>query len=70
MGESGAEFDREYMDVNVRIHRKDVAATTEQSQGATDADVRTFAQNALTVLTAHLVRAREIQQQLNVSAQS
>jgi predicted outer membrane protein len=70
MGKSGADFDRDYMDISVQGHLKDVAEATDQSQNATDADIRTLAGNLLPVLTAHLARARTLQQQLNASAQS
>lgn len=69
MGKSGADFDREYVDINVRNHKKDVAQASEQSQSASDADIKAFAQNVLPVLNTHLTRATQLQQQLNASAQ-
>lgn len=67
MGQSGAAFTREYLDIIVQIHRTDVMQATQQSQSAGDADIKAFAQDALVVLTAGLARAIELQQQLNAS---
>lgn len=61
---SGAAFDRDYMDINVRNHRADVTLVSEQAQNATDPDIKALAQNLLPVLRAHLTRAMEILQQL------
>lgn len=69
MGQSGAAFDREYMDLNVQNHTEDVEQATQQSQNASDADIKTLAQNALPVLNKHLTSATQLQQQLNASAQ-
>jgi predicted outer membrane protein len=64
---SGAEFDRDYMDINVQNHRKAVADATEQSQSATDADIKALAEKALPTLNAHLTKANDIRQQLPAS---
>lgn len=69
MNQSGAAFDREYMDLNVQNHKKDVEQATQQSQNASDADIKTLAQNGLPVLNEHLTLATQLQQQLNASAQ-
>jgi predicted outer membrane protein len=64
---SGAEFDRDYIDINVQNHRKAVANATEQSQSAADADIKALAEKALPTLNAHLTKATDIQQQLPAS---
>jgi predicted outer membrane protein len=64
MGKSGADFDREYMDVNIEDHRKAIAGTTEQAQNATDAGIKAFAQKVLPTLNAHLAKATDIRQSL------
>jgi predicted outer membrane protein len=69
MGRSGGEFDKLYMDINVQNHETDVTEATQQSQNATDPDIKALAQLALPVLTTHLTRAKEIQQQLSTSTQ-
>jgi predicted outer membrane protein len=65
MSRSGADFDREYMDINVQNHRKAVADATGQSQNATDADIRALAGKLLPTLNAHLTKATDIRQQLS-----
>ena len=60
MGNSGAEFDRQYMEINVQNYRKAVAEATEHLQVEVDANVKAFVQDVLPVLTARLQRAGEI----------
>jgi predicted outer membrane protein len=50
---SGGDFDKAYMDINVIAHAKDVSAARAEADQATDADIRTLAQNSLPVLTQH-----------------
>lgn len=64
MGKSGAAFDQEYMSVNVQEHQKDVGLAAQQAQDASDAAIRTLAQNALPVLNMHLTNATQLLQQL------
>jgi len=48
------EFDREYVQVMVKDHRKDVAEFEKQSEQAEDPDLRRFAEQALPTLQSHL----------------
>ena len=104
LGLTGQDFDRAYMEINVRIHKADVAEFTAvtqqgttgsgtsnaggnaggtgtsnanangaagsgaQGSGTITADVRSFAQNLLPVLTQHLQLAQQILDQLASSA--
>jgi putative membrane protein len=57
---SGGDFDKAYMDTNVLAHAKDVSAARAEAEQATDADIRTLAQNSLPVLTQHYDLAVDI----------
>jgi len=60
-GETGAEFDREYVEEMVDDHEEDVAAFEKQAQSATDPDVKAFATKTLPVLKKHLDAIKAIQ---------
>ena len=89
LGLTGQEFDRAYMEINVNIHKMDVAEFTAVSQqgttgasgsnaggsagtnaqgtGTITANVRSFVQSLLPVLTQHLQLAQQILNQLGGS---
>lgn len=58
---SGDAFDREYMNMMVKDHEKDVKEFEKVSTKAKDADVRAFAAKTLPTLREHLQQARDIQ---------
>jgi putative membrane protein len=58
---SGDAFDREYMNMMVKDHEKDVKEFEKASTKAKDADVRAFAAKTLPTLREHLQQARDIQ---------
>jgi putative membrane protein len=60
-GETGAEFDKEYVEEMVDDHEEDVAAFEKQAQNATDPDVKAFAAKTLPVLKKHLDAIKAIQ---------
>jgi len=64
MGLSGDAFDREYMDMMVKDHEKDVKEFERASTKAKDPDVRAFAAKTLPTLRDHLQQARDIQGRL------
>lgn len=66
---SGQDFDQAFMQYSERLHRHAVSDFTTQSQQGTDADLRSFAQNTLPVLTTHLVLAQETLQLLSIEGQ-
>jgi predicted outer membrane protein len=67
---SGQEFDRAYAEYNVNAHEKAVAEFTTQSQQASDADIRQFAQSLLPVLNEHLTQAKALSQSVGASSSS
>ena len=61
MEKSGAEFDKDYMDMMVSDHKDDIAAFEKASTDAKDADIRNFAAKTLPVLKTHLDSAIVVQ---------
>lgn len=57
---SGPAFDREYMKMMVEDHDKDVKAFQDQANGASDADVKSFASKTLPTLQEHQKMAHDI----------
>jgi putative membrane protein len=57
---SGEQFDRQYMQVMVEDHTKDVAEFKKASQSASDPDVKAFAASTLPTLQKHLDDAKDI----------
>src|SRR6478752_6602078 len=64
---SGEQFDRVYMQLMVRDHRKDVSDFRKQSTSAKDADVKSFASQTLPTLEDHLKMAEQAQTSLNAA---
>ena len=58
---SGADFDRDYVDIMVDAHETDVAAFERQANNGTDAEVKAFAAKALPTLRKHLEAIKAIQ---------
>ncbi len=63
-GLSGADFDREYMEMMVKDHEKVAALLEKASTNASDADIKAFAAKTLPVVNEHLQMARSIQASL------
>jgi putative membrane protein len=66
----GGEFDRAYMHEMVEDHDKDVKKFRQEAQHATDADLKTFAQNTLPVLEQHQKMAHDISKSLTAVGSS
>src|SRR5262245_41917780 len=64
---SGEQFDRAYMQMMVRDHRKDVGDFRKQSTSAKDPDVKSFASQTLPTLEDHLKMAEQTQSSLNAA---
>lgn len=64
---SGEQFDRAYMQMMVRDHRKDVSDFRKQSTGAKDPDLKSFASQTLPTLEEHLKLAEQTQSSLNAA---
>ncbi len=58
---TGAEFDKEYVDMMVSDHKEDVDAFQDATDGTEDADVKAFAAKTLPVLQGHLQTIQKIQ---------
>jgi putative membrane protein len=56
---SGPAFDRAYMDLMVRDHKKDIEEFQEEASKGQDAEVKAFASETLPTLQAHLKMAEE-----------
>jgi putative membrane protein len=67
-GESGANFDEEYVDEMVDDHETDVKAFEDKAKNATDPDLKAFAEKTLPVLRKHLDAIKAIQAKMNNSA--
>jgi len=57
---TGAEFDRDYMNLMIRAHQRDVNNFQTQSQSANSSQVRALATNSLPVLQQHLSLAVQV----------
>lgn len=62
---SGAEFDKEFMALNVQIHEKDVAEFQNQASSNPDHEVRALAANTLPKLQTHLKMAKDLNSKVN-----
>lgn len=65
---SGAEFDRQYIDLMVEDHKKDIETFQTQADAGLDPELVAFAEETLPVLERHLERAEEIQPQVAAAA--
>ncbi|MCJ8208215.1 DUF4142 domain-containing protein [Mucilaginibacter sp. RS28] len=58
---SGKEFDKDYVDMMVKDHEKDVSKFKDASEKCKDADLKAFATKTLPVLQGHLDAIKKIQ---------
>jgi putative membrane protein len=65
---SGADFDREYMKLQVADHDKAVALFEKQSKSGKDAELKAFAARTLPTLKEHQQMARQIHARINGKA--
>lgn len=61
---SGAEFDRRFIEHNVKDHQDDVETFNRQAQQLDDKELKAFAQQGAQMLQQHLDMAKRIQQKL------
>ena len=64
---SGADFDRQYMEVMVKDHVKDVKEFEDASTKAKDADLKAWAAKTLPTLREHLQMARDVNSKVSGS---
>jgi putative membrane protein len=69
-GLSGDAFDREYINMMVKDHEKDVKEFEKASTQAKDPDVRAFAAKTLPTLREHLQQVRDIQNRMKASGKT
>jgi putative membrane protein len=61
---SGADFDKEYIDMMVKDHQEDISEFEKAASSLKDPDLKSFAANTLPVLKAHLDSAKAVQDEL------
>jgi putative membrane protein len=61
---TGKEFDKDYMDMMVSDHKKDVSAFETAQKNVTDPSLKAWIDNTLPVLRQHLTKALSTQKQL------
>ena len=66
-GMSGADFDRAYMDSQVRAHRDAVSLFKKESKSGKDAELKSFAANTLPALEEHLKMATDLSKTVNAA---
>ncbi|HKO67755.1 MAG TPA: DUF4142 domain-containing protein [Burkholderiaceae bacterium] len=66
-GMSGTDFDRAYMDSQVRAHRDAVSLFKKQSKSGKDAELKSFAANTLPALEEHLKMATDLSKTVNAA---
>ena len=64
---SGEEFDKEYMDMMLKDHKKDIKTFDKASKNVPDPAVQDFASQTLPTLKDHRQKAEEINQQMRSS---
>lgn len=58
---SGADFDKDYMDLMVDDHKEDVKKFEDEAEDGKDADVKTWASSKVATLKHHLEEAQRVQ---------
>ncbi|HYG39661.1 MAG TPA: DUF4142 domain-containing protein [Cytophagales bacterium] len=62
---SGTEFDKEYMDIMVEDHKKDVNTFESEAKGETQGEVEAWAAKTLPVLQNHLEMAKQTKDEVD-----
>jgi len=62
---SGADFDKDYIDMMVNDHKDDADAFRKEADKGTDGETRQFASRTLTIIETHLDSAKAIQEMFN-----
>ncbi|HEX2867735.1 MAG TPA: DUF4142 domain-containing protein [Ignavibacteriales bacterium] len=61
---NGSDFDKEYIDMMVKDHEKDIKDFEDMAQNAQNSNLKAFAQKTLPTLRQHLKMAQDIQKNL------
>lgn len=65
---SGAEFDREYLKMDLKDHKKAIELFEKQARSGRDAELKAFAEKTLPTLREHHQMARDIAGKMGVTA--
>lgn len=65
--ETGAAFDKGFVDAQVKAHEDAVALFEKESQNGSDKEIKAFAARQLPGLRAHLKQAQDLQKKLSAS---
>ncbi len=69
-GLSAAAFDREFVNVMVQDHQKDITQYRQEVNSTQDEDVKHYAMHTLPTLEEHLRKAQQLQQKLSSGSQT
>ena len=67
MSQSGAAFDKGYIDSQVKAHEEAISLFEKEANGGSDAQLKAFASKQLPGLRAHLKQAQDLQKKLSTS---
>jgi putative membrane protein len=67
MSQTGAAFDKGFIEAQVKMHQDAVALFEKEANGGSDADLKAFAAKQLPGLRAHLKQAQDLQSKLGAS---
>ena len=67
---SGAALDREFMNLMVQDHQKEIAEYRQEVNTTQDEDVKHYAMHTLPTLEEHLRKAQELQQKMSSGSQT
>jgi putative membrane protein len=67
MSQTGAAFDKGFIDSQVKAHQEAIALFEKEASGGSDPDLKAFASKQLPGLRAHLKQAQDLQSKLGAS---
>jgi putative membrane protein len=67
---TGSAFDREYVNLMVKDHRKDIAEFKLEAKNGKDADIKSWAKGKIPTLQTHLQHAMDLQKSIGMTAGS
>jgi putative membrane protein len=67
MTQAGAQFDRGFVEAQVRAHQEAITLFEKESSNGSDTDLKAFATKQLPALRAHLKQAQDLQTKLGAS---
>lgn len=62
---TGTDFDKKFADMMIGGHEKAIDRFNKAAENTTDEEIKTWASNSVTALTAHLQHAKQLQQDLD-----